>query len=419
MNIKGYVDSVTKEKVYGWAFLEGQPERKLAVNILSGDRILGQGTASLYRNESFKKRFGFADCAFNIPLTGVSDLDSLQVVACDKDSGIQAVLPFSPSCLLKRGYQQFEDQKGDSDSQKKLETLLLPASLKGMKVLDIGCNEGFFCLEALRRGASRVVGIDSDQTMIEKARARDTERKITYIHNSWWHIPQEKFDVILFLSAIHYEKKQKELLTYLSSFLHNDGILILECGALDSPENVWHSVTRWDGKALRYPTINLLKEELLSHYAARLVGSSVNQTGDPVKRHVFHCKKLKPTVLLICGESQKGKTCLLTNLKKRGVTSFSVDQFLMDVQNRDSFSDSTIYQDIRKYCRISHINIYSQHLIEENLIDAFLSEFFARIPFDENTIAIEGYTLGIPPILDRAHALLEEMGCLVWKVERL
>lgn len=118
MNIKGYVDSITKEKVYGWAFLEGQPERKLAVNILSGDRILGQGTASLYRNESFKKRFGFADCAFDIPLTGVSDLDSLQVIACDKDSGIQAVLPFSPSCLLKRGYQQFEDQKGDSDSQK-------------------------------------------------------------------------------------------------------------------------------------------------------------------------------------------------------------------------------------------------------------------------------------------------------------
>lgn len=419
MNIKGYVDSVNNEKAYGWAFLEGQPERKLIVKVLSGDHILGQGTASLYRSESFEKKFGFADCAFDIPLNGTFDVNSLSVVAYDEGSGIQTVLPFSQSCLLKRGYQQFEDQKGDSNSQKKLETLLLPVSLEGMSVLDIGCNEGFFCLEALRRGASRVVGIDSDQTMIEKAKARDTDRKITYIHDTWWHIPQEKFDLILFLSAIHYEKKQKELLTYLSTFLHNEGMLILECGALTSPDNVWRSVTRWDGKALRYPTISLLKEELLSQYAVRLVGSSVNQTGDPVERHVFHCKKLKPTVLLICGKSEQGKTCLLTNLKKKGIASFSVDQFLMDVHNGHFASESMICQDIRKNCRISHINLYSQRLIDENLVDAFLSEFFSQIPFEGNTVAIEGYTIGIPVILERAYTFLEEMGCLVWKVERL
>jgi tRNA (mo5U34)-methyltransferase len=38
----------------------------------------------------------------------------------------------------------------------------LPADLRGCTVLDIGCNAGFYTFEMKRRGADRVVGIDSD-----------------------------------------------------------------------------------------------------------------------------------------------------------------------------------------------------------------------------------------------------------------
>jgi len=37
----------------------------------------------------------------------------------------------------------------------------LPEDLSGMRVLDIGCAEGYFSFEAERRGASEVIGIDS------------------------------------------------------------------------------------------------------------------------------------------------------------------------------------------------------------------------------------------------------------------
>ena len=37
----------------------------------------------------------------------------------------------------------------------------LPADLSGRSVLDIGCNGGFYSLEMKRRGATRVLGIDS------------------------------------------------------------------------------------------------------------------------------------------------------------------------------------------------------------------------------------------------------------------
>jgi 2-polyprenyl-3-methyl-5-hydroxy-6-metoxy-1,4-benzoquinol methylase len=37
----------------------------------------------------------------------------------------------------------------------------LPEDMRGMRVLDIGCAEGFFSFEAERRGAKEVIGIDS------------------------------------------------------------------------------------------------------------------------------------------------------------------------------------------------------------------------------------------------------------------
>ncbi|MCG8457028.1 MAG: class I SAM-dependent methyltransferase, partial [Holophagales bacterium] len=51
---------------------------------------------------------------------------------------------------------------GWSDPEKeKLPHYHLPEDLTGMRVLDVGCAEGFFSFEAEKRGASEVVSIDS------------------------------------------------------------------------------------------------------------------------------------------------------------------------------------------------------------------------------------------------------------------
>ena len=46
----------------------------------------------------------------------------------------------------------------------------LPKDLAGKTVLDIGCNAGFYSFEMKRRGAARVVGIDSDERYLAQAR---------------------------------------------------------------------------------------------------------------------------------------------------------------------------------------------------------------------------------------------------------
>jgi tRNA (mo5U34)-methyltransferase len=46
----------------------------------------------------------------------------------------------------------------------------LPADMSGLSVLDIGCNGGFYSLEMKRRGAARVLGIDTDERYLKQAR---------------------------------------------------------------------------------------------------------------------------------------------------------------------------------------------------------------------------------------------------------
>lgn len=46
---------------------------------------------------------------------------------------------------------------------------LMPASLQGQVVLDVGCGSGRYMLHALRRGAARVIGVDLSPPMLERA----------------------------------------------------------------------------------------------------------------------------------------------------------------------------------------------------------------------------------------------------------
>ena len=147
-------------------------------------------------------------------------------------------------------------------------------------MLDLGCNEGFFCGEALRQGARRVVGIDMNDGFLERA-AEAVSRTAEFRHGSWWDIPDEKFDVILFLSAIHYEPEQRALLAKLAGHLTPDRDADPRVRRSPGRRKAWQTVSRADG-VRRYPTYAMLTGELLKPYATRIMGASVLQGGDPV-----------------------------------------------------------------------------------------------------------------------------------------
>jgi tRNA (mo5U34)-methyltransferase len=85
----------------------------------------------------------------------------------------------------------------------------LPEDLAGRTVLDIGCNAGFYSMEMKRRGAGRVVGIDSDERYLAQARfAAETlgYDNIEFRQLSVYDVASlgERFDVVIFMGVLYH-----------------------------------------------------------------------------------------------------------------------------------------------------------------------------------------------------------------------
>jgi tRNA (mo5U34)-methyltransferase len=84
----------------------------------------------------------------------------------------------------------------------------LPADLRGRTVLDIGCNAGFYAIEMKRRGADRVVAIDSDPDYLAQARfAAEVQRaEIELRQLSVYDVAKlgERFDLVLFMGVLYH-----------------------------------------------------------------------------------------------------------------------------------------------------------------------------------------------------------------------
>jgi tRNA (mo5U34)-methyltransferase len=84
----------------------------------------------------------------------------------------------------------------------------IPADLSGRTVLDIGCNAGFYAIEMKRRGADRVVAIDSDPDYLAQARfaAEVLGAEIDLRQLSVYDVAElgERFDLVLFMGVLYH-----------------------------------------------------------------------------------------------------------------------------------------------------------------------------------------------------------------------
>ncbi len=113
--------------------------------------------------------------------------------------------------LLFPGGEVIEHRRDESilDSRDKLLAIGLPDNLTGKTVLDIGCAEGFFVIQAVLRGAERAIGCDIMEPRLRIARAvakawRMQDRVLfsrTDLHN----IPLEwASDVVFCFAVVHH-----------------------------------------------------------------------------------------------------------------------------------------------------------------------------------------------------------------------
>lgn len=92
---------------------------------------------------------------------------------------------------------------------------ILPKDMTGKTVLDIGCMHGYFCFEALKRGARKAVGVDIDPEAIRKARLLSDCLGLPaefHLLNIDQEMPEDAFDYVLCLNVLHHLKNPLSVL---------------------------------------------------------------------------------------------------------------------------------------------------------------------------------------------------------------
>ncbi len=105
------------------------------------------------------------------------------------------------------GYKKLRGKEGNANDLFEIPALfsLLP-DLQGKRVLDLGCGFGEHCMEYVKKGAEKVVGIDISEKMLEVAGRENVAPQIEYLHMPMEEIGKltGRFDVVISSLAFHY-----------------------------------------------------------------------------------------------------------------------------------------------------------------------------------------------------------------------
>ena len=106
----------------------------------------------------------------------------------------------------------------------------LPDDLSGKSVIDIGCNAGFYSIEMKRRGADRVLGVDSDERYLAQARLasevlgyEDIEFRKLDVYDVG--AIGERFDLVIFMGVLYHLRHPLLALDLIREHLADDLLL--------------------------------------------------------------------------------------------------------------------------------------------------------------------------------------------------
>ncbi len=139
------------------------------------------------------------------------------------------------------GYKSIRENEANANDLFEIPVLfsLLP-DLKGKKVLDLGCGFGEHCLEYVRMGADKVVGIDISEKMLEVAKNENSDPRIEYLLMPIEDIDQisEKFDVVISSLALHYVEDFHGVVNKINDHMNEGGVFVF---SQEHPFNTCHT----------------------------------------------------------------------------------------------------------------------------------------------------------------------------------
>jgi tRNA (mo5U34)-methyltransferase len=139
-------------------------------------------------------------------VTGSAD----RAAASDLERQIEALGPWFHNLHLPGGFQTAPDHfLGDFPAFKwKAFEEFVEQDLSGQRVLDIGCNAGFYSFALAQRGA-QVLGIDTDRRYLRQAQwAREIigEPRTRFLEGSVYDVDrlEGRFDIVMFMGVLYH-----------------------------------------------------------------------------------------------------------------------------------------------------------------------------------------------------------------------
>ena len=124
------------------------------------------------------------------------------------------------------------DENNEKDSALIGEILDNAGVSAGKDVLDVACGTGILIPDYLDRGAASVTAIDITPEMTEIARKKFTRDDVTVICGDAAETEfQKKFDCIVIYNALPHFQDPERLISHLTGFLNENGILTVAHGA--------------------------------------------------------------------------------------------------------------------------------------------------------------------------------------------
>lgn len=331
--------------------------------------------------------------------------------------------------MKEKPYQDFGGG-GSSDSPRKLAELGLPDDMSGTRVLDLGCNAGYFCIESAKRGAELAVGIEARAKFFEAAKenaaAAGVSDQCRFILGDWNDvIPSldERFDFVFWLAAMHYEKRPMRMANWIRSKMNPSGTLVLDVGVMASVQNHsdWFKLPRPETPD-SYPSLKML-HRIFPKFALRFHTHSESLPNQG-KRFIFHGAPRRPIVLLIGGETGSGKTVLADTITGDAVR-ISVDALLSQL-DRQEMAPNEFGRTLETFRQQSESLLKHQkrlvaHLSSVNeargLID--LAKLLCHpVNLDSDLFVIEGGLLSLPEFRRAVKKVLGS-GYVIWGADRI
>lgn len=113
---------------------------------------------------------------------------------------------YDDGCFFNEYAQMMRSQQGLAGAGEWHQFKNLFPDLTGKTVLDLGCGYGWHCKYAIERGAEQVIGIDLSRKMIDEAKKRNADQRITYriCGAEDYNYPTDSYDCVISNLVFHY-----------------------------------------------------------------------------------------------------------------------------------------------------------------------------------------------------------------------